>query len=151
VDENLVDLYELEVKRGTLVIDTEEDVRPHKRTKLLLTLTSLSELQIEGAGDIDIDDFDGRALSLVVEGAGDLTVSGEVGDLEVRVDGAGDINARKLEARDVEVLINGAGDISVYASDSADVTINGVGDVDVYGKPEDFAKSINGLGDIDRH
>lgn len=151
VDENLVDLYVLEVDGGTLLIDTEKSTRANKRTKLSLTLTSLTDLRIEGAGDIDIEAFDGRELSLVVEGAGDLDIDGEVGNLDVRVDGAGDINAKNLHARDVEVEINGAGDIKVYATDSADVTINGVGDVDVYGKPDDFTKSIHGIGDIDRH
>lgn len=150
VDDNLVELYEIDVSGGRLVIDADDNPRPHKKTRLEITINSLEQLKISGAGDIDIVDFDGDELELIVDGAGDIDVDGRVDDLDVTVNGAGDIDARKLEARNAVVAVNGAGDVSVYASDSADVSINGVGDIDVYGKPEHFAKSVHGIGDIDR-
>ena len=150
VDENLVELYDIEAHRGTLEIDADKSPRPHKKARLELTLKNLEHLKIDGAGDIEISDYDGDALEFVLTGAGDLEVDGKVRRLEITINGAGDIDARRLEAREADVTVNGAGDVTIFASESADVTINGVGDVDVYGKPEHFAKAIHGIGDIDR-
>ena len=150
VDENLVELYEIESRNGRLVIDADKNPRPHKKTRLEVTLKQLDQLKISGAGDIEIIDYDGADLELIIDGAGDIEVDGRVDNLDITLNGAGDIDARKLTARDVEVTVNGAGDVTVFASGSADLSINGVGDIDIYGKPEHFAKSVSGVGDIDR-
>lgn len=150
VDGNLVRLYDLEVRDGALVIDADGSPRPSRGAGLDLVLTSLDRLEVEGAGDIVIDDYRGDDLELVIDGAGDLDIDGEAGRLNVTVNGAGDIDARRLIAREVVVRVNGAGDVDVYASDTADVTINGVGDIDVYGDPAEFTRSVAGLGSIDR-
>ena len=150
VDENLVELYEIESRNGRLVIDADKNPRPHKKTHLEVTLKQLSHLKISGAGDIEIIDYAGTDLELVIDGAGDLEVDGRVDNLDITLNGAGDIDARKLEAREVAVTVNGAGDVTVFAAESADVAINGVGDIDVYGQPENFVSSVNGIGDIDR-
>ena len=150
VDENLVELYEIESRNGRLVINADKNPRPHKKTRLEVTLKQLDHLKINGAGDIEIIDYDGANLELVIDGAGDIEVDGRVDNLEVTLNGAGDIEARKLTYRDVVVTVYGAGDVAVFASDSSELSINGVGDIDVYGKPEQFARSVNGIGDIDR-
>ena len=150
MDENLVELYDLDVRGGTLVIDADKNPRPNKKARLDLVLTDLTRLKVEGAGDIEVVDYDGETLELIVEGAGDIEIDGRVDSLDIEVDGAGDIDTRHLKAHDAEVTVNGAGDVDVFADRSADVTINGVGDIDVYGQPEQFTKSVNGIGDIDR-
>jgi len=150
MDDNLVDYYEIDERSGTLVVDADDNPRPSRKARLELTLRSLDEVKIEGAGDINIKDFDDDELVIEIEGAGDIEVTGKVKDLEIEVNGAGDIDTRDLKAQDADVVINGAGDVKVYASERCDVTINGVGDVDVYGKPENFHKSVNGIGDVDR-
>jgi len=151
IDENLVEYYQIEARHGTLVIDADESPRPHRSARLDITLTSLDELEVAGAGDIDVRDYRGESLELRIDGAGDLEIDGTVGKLAVAVNGAGDVDARELEAREVEVAINGAGDVDVHATASADIEINGVGDVDVWGEPAQFAKSVHGIGDITRH
>ena len=150
VDDNLVELYEIDVQDGRLIIDADKNPRPHRKTRLEVTLKALDHLKISGAGDIEIIDVAGEDLELVIDGAGDLEVDGTVTNLEITVNGAGDIDAKRLEAEHVVVTVNGAGDVAAHASVSADLTINGVGDIDIYGKPEQFAQSIHGLGDIDR-
>jgi hypothetical protein len=151
VDENLVELYAIEARDGTLVIDAEDDPRPEGDARLEITLTALERFKLTGAGDIEIDGFDGDDLELVIEGAGDLEIDGRADRLAITLNGAGDVDARRLEAREAEVTVNGAGDVEVHASESADVTINGVGDIDVYGEPEHFARAVHGIGDIERH
>ncbi len=150
MDENLLKYYELDERDGTLVVDADKNPRPSRGARLELTLRSLDQLEIDGAGDIEVTDFDGEELRIEIQGAGDVRPAAEVVNLYVEIDGAGDIDARDLKADNAEVTVNGAGDVSVYASVSCDVTINGVGDVDVYGKPEKFHKDVNGIGDVDR-
>jgi len=150
MDDNLVEYYDIDERSGTLVVDADDNPRPSRKARLELTLRSLDEVKIEGAGDINIEDFDDDELVIEIEGAGDIEATGKVERLEIEVNGAGDIDTRGLKAQDANVVINGAGDVKVYASKSCDVVINGVGDVDVYGKPENFHKNVNGIGDVDR-
>lgn len=150
MDENLVKFYDIDERSGTLVVDADDNPRPSRKARLELTLRKLESVEIEGAGDIVIEDFDGDELEIEIDGAGDIEATGKTEYIRLHVDGAGDIDTRKLEAERADVTINGAGDVKVYASKACDVTINGVGDVDVYGKPADFHKDVNGIGDVDR-
>ena len=150
MDENLVEYFEIEERKGTLKVAADKNPRPSRGARLALTLRKLDSIEIAGAGDITIDGFDGDELIIDINGAGDIEADGKVKRLTVDVSGAGDIDARELEAEHAMVTINGAGDVKVHASKSCDVSINGVGDVDVYGKPDEFTKSVNGIGDVDR-
>jgi hypothetical protein len=150
MDENLFDHFEIEERGGVLVVSADDNPKPSRGARLELVLGKLDHVDIRGAGDIRIDDFDGDDLLIEIAGAGDIEATGKVKDLVLEISGAGDIDARDLEAERAEVTVNGAGDVKVYASKMCDVTINGVGDVDVYGKPAEFEKSVNGIGDVDR-
>jgi hypothetical protein len=151
MDDNLVEFYELTVRNGTLVIDADDDPRPSRDARLELVLRRLESVEIEGAGDITVEDLDGDRLTIDISGAGDIEASGEVERLDLVVNGAGDIDTRDLAAERATVTINGAGDVRVRADKACTVEINGVGDVDVYGDPDDFEKDVNGIGSVKKH
>jgi hypothetical protein len=150
MDDNLVEYYDLQVRDGVLMVSTDKSTRPSRKAHLELTLRELERVEVAGAGDITIDRYDGEALAIIIDGAGDIEATGKVKNLQVEVDGAGDISADGLKAQHATVKINGAGDVEVYASKSCDVTINGVGDVDVHGQPDDYHKRVNGIGQVTR-
>ncbi|MBU8870028.1 MAG: DUF2807 domain-containing protein [Gemmatimonadales bacterium] len=148
IDDNLWDILVVEVHRGTLDLDWDESVRPDSDCLIEIVTPSLEAIDLHGAGDIDISDFRGSSFSFNLSGAGNLTMDGEVDDLDVRLSGAGDVNTRELRAKDVEISISGAGNAKVYASDSINGRVSGVGNLTYYGDPENKKTRVSGLGRI---
>ena len=104
---------------------------------------------IEGAADVDITGIDSDSFLLEIDGAGDVTLEGTCGEVEIEINGAGDIDAEEFECKSVDITINGAGDADVYASESVRAVLNGVGDITVYGNPSRVRPSIHGLGSFE--
>ena len=137
------------VEDGTLLIEMEKGSWRRTGLSVDIAMDRLDGLVISGAADIEATGVDSDELELVVNGAGDVTISGACGTARVTVNGAGDLQARRLECRSATVIVRGAGDAVVYASRSVDVNIAGVGSVDVYGKPDQVERTIAGLGDLE--
>ena len=148
IDDNLFDNLVLEVRGSTLVVDWDEQCKTHRKSRIDLVLPRLEEIELSGAGNVDIEDFRGDRFEFTLNGAGDLDMSGEVDELEISISGAGDVDTRELDARSAKVRISGAGDADVRASERFRGSISGVGDITYYGDPEDVDKSVSGIGRI---
>ena len=123
------------VGRRRLLIETDH-YRSRVDIEIEITVPELERLAVFGSGDVEIYNLDGEYFDLLVEGSGDVTLEGEVEELEITVDGSGDVDASELIAEDVYVEINGSGDVDVYAEETVYYSVNGSGDVKVYGDPE---------------
>jgi len=139
-----------EVREGRLVIDEERGWNwfNHGKLEIRLTTPSLDGLILNGAGDATVSGVKGEMLVLEINGAGDLTASGETARLDAHIKGAGDMDLSQLAARDAKVSINGAGDLSVRASGALEATINGAGNISYAGNPQPVKTRINGAGSI---
>jgi Putative auto-transporter adhesin, head GIN domain len=150
IDDNLWKAFEAEVNGDWLSLDWSESVRCDGDCRVEITVKSLEEISINGAGDVDISDFEGREFTYRLSGAGNLEMDGEVDSLEIRISGAGKADTTDLIAKDVKVQISGAGNASVYAAESIHGRISGVGNLTYYGDPEDENTKVSGLGKIRR-
>ncbi len=150
LDDNLFDNLEIEVEGGTLVVEWDESCDPHRKAVVEITMPKLESLELNGAGDLDVDRFRGDELDILLRGAGDLEVEGEVDRLDVTVMGVGDVKCRGLEARHVKAVLTGVGDVEVTAKDSFEGTVSGVGDIEYWGNPEKEKVRVSGIGDIER-
>ena len=148
IDDNLWDNLEAEVKGGRLTLDWEENCRPDVDCRAEITLARLTQIDVHGAGDVNIEDFSGDRFVFEVHGAGDLEMNGEVDELEIQITGAGDVDTRDLRAKDVEIRISGAGSADVYASERLDARVSGAGDLTYYGDPEHKVTKVSGVGSI---
>jgi len=173
-EDNIITELSSEVRAGTLTLGYidkfwQKSVFPTEEIVYTLTVTDLSEITINGAGNLNMDDLDTNSLELVVNGAGkieidDLTsdelivnisgaatieVGGEVIEQRVEINGTGNYQADDLQSNSTEVKIQGLGNAKVWAVDSLKITINGGGEVSYYGSPE-LTQEINGFGDINR-
>lgn len=151
LDDNLFENLEIAVKGGELRIGWDEDCDPSRKCLGTIRVPDLRKLQINGAGDVDLDGLDGGDFTFVLRGAGDLEARGKVHSLEIDLHGAGDVDAKDVEAKHVDVTVAGAGDVKVTATESIEAAVHGVGDIDYWGNPEKERTSVNGIGDIDRH
>lgn len=110
-DANLHEHLETEVADGTLTIGTRDgaDLDPTEGITYRLTATGLAGVELQGAGTINVDRWQGQRISVVLAGAG-----------EVRVD--------RLAADHVHVVHRGAGTVTVAGTaDSQRAVLTGAG------------------------
>lgn len=105
------------------------------------------KLEIEGSGDIFLDNIMATKIDLQIQGQGDVKLQGTTIKSKIDIEGTGDVLCRALIAEDVEVDIDGQGDVEVFASKTLDVDINGSGDVCFLGNPT-IKTDIDGTGDV---
>lgn len=168
-DENLQELVEVEVKEGTLFINTTRDVmlRPTKM-ELFITYPELKRFTIGGACKLSSEeaitsqalvfDLSGAAeidLSIMAEvlrtnlaGAGSIRFEGQALQHYIELSGASNLQAEKLITEVTEIELSGAGSANVYASDLLKASLSGVGSIRYYGNPAQTQINKSGLGSI---
>ncbi|MBL7719195.1 MAG: DUF2807 domain-containing protein [Flavipsychrobacter sp.] len=139
------------------------------KPRIEITVSSLSGLELSGAGDVringiiqsarfnldlsgigevKIDELNADELSVSASGGGDVEIKkGIVRRAEYELSGAADVKTYGLQCRDVSVSVSGAGDVKLSVSDNLDVQISGAGDVKYKGNPV-VTKNVSGAGDI---
>ncbi len=167
-DDNIVPIIETDVSGERLDIGFKRGYTftPSTTIKFYLTVVSLDEISLSGAGNIDCEGFETEVLQfdvsgagdvdfdleaerveVVVSGAGNIVLSGKVDSQEIEINGAGKYNGEDLESRECVISVSGAGSATVDVSELLDVEINGVGNVYYTGSPS-VKQDISGLGKI---
>ncbi len=170
-DDNLLPQIETVVDNGRLELRSASRRATLKATRLkfIVTVRSLSSLEvsgsgdmratalktaklkvsIHGSGDIRIGALEADALELSIAGSGDFEAAGRATRVHASIAGSGDIMMGKLEAKEVKVSIAGSGDASVWATETLAVSVAGSGDLLYYGDPK-LKRSIVGAGSVTR-
>jgi hypothetical protein len=171
-EDNLIPRITTEVRGSVLHIGFKRNaflgtIFPSKPIKFYITVKDLTNLEINGAGRVNMPGLQTDSLQLTVNGAaqidfatlnanslkiniaggGDCAISGEAASVDVRVDGAGSVNLQDLQSKQAAVTINGAAGVKVWATDVLKAEINGAGTVSYYGSPQ-VTQSIDGIGNI---
>lgn len=171
-DDNVLPELTSDVVGNTLVLGIEEDwwrrsVLPTQGIKYTLTVVDLSDITINGAADLSLDDFQTDTLTIEINGAGDIDISnleaddfevvingtanallsGEVENLFLSVNGMGNVSAGALFTQSADVEINGLGNGTVWAVDSLSISISGGGSLSYYGYPT-LSQDVSGAGNI---
>jgi hypothetical protein len=170
--ENLHEFLDINVRGGTLVIDTRRRVDLHTTRPLRfhLTVRSLEEIALDGSGDIEVAGLDVRELELDLRGSGDVTLTGlAAGTLDVtisgsgnieadgrvdaqriRISGSGNYDAARLRSDDASAAIGGSGNIVIWVRETLEAGISGSGDIRYRGDPRLRRHRVTGSGDIER-
>jgi carbon monoxide dehydrogenase subunit G len=148
-DDNLLKLIRTDVSRGVLTISSTESYQTKSPLTVSLTGPHLSSIAMHGAGDIKLADLKENDLSLQLNGSGDVSATGSVGQLNVLLNGSSDVEAEELLSENANIQILGSGDIAVNAKQSLDVSIIGSGNVKYYGHPEKINRQIIGSGEVE--
>lgn len=166
--QNIIDNLKLDVDNDVWIIDGKKCMNYKKDLVIDITLPTLKEVKISGAGDVrstnhfpeqgdltlgisgagDLDlSIDALALTSKISGAGDIVLEGTATSADHKVSGSGDVAAFEFPTADVDVKISGAGNMKVNATETLDVVISGSGDVYYKGNPT-MNVDISGAGDI---
>jgi hypothetical protein len=166
--QELIDVLNKEVKGDKWEIKyTKRRVDTKKSLQINITVTQLTELDVNGSGDVRGDNaFHGdkmelsingsgtiklelyvEELELDINGSGDMKLSGSAEELEVNINGSGNIKSPELTAENAEFEINGSGDTEIHVTKKLSASINGSGDIHYSGNPSMKVRK-NGSGSL---
>jgi len=171
-EDNIIDELTSEVEDNTLVLGYQDkfwstSVIPTNGITYTLTVTDLTDITFNGAGDLELDSLEtssldvkingvgqinidaltAESLSVHIAGTGTISIGGKVSSQDITIDGAGNYQAGDLETDTTSIEINGIGNATVWAMDTLEINIDGGGTLNYYGTPS-VTQDINGLGDI---
>ena len=141
------DLYadSLTIDRRGIRIHSNAD-----QTRIVVTAPSVSSFKLDGSGDLEIQAYDQPALTLALNGSGDVNAVGKTTGLVVATAGSGDAELDDLRALNAEVAISGSGNADISASNVVKIAISGSGDVNMNTQPTSESSTISGSGSV-RH
>lgn len=172
-DANLVSYFETDAFGGTLTISQDYAVDPVVEPHITLVVPDLASLVHNGMGVVEIPEDDVfPALSLTLNGGGEIRFSGTAGTLKAVnngygriyaegyagflhavMRGNGEISAEYLRAADADVDLSGSGDVYLnldYGSE-LNVSLSGSGKVEWWGAPARLKYDLTGSGEILEH
>lgn len=171
-EENLLQYIITEVKKGTLIIKTDNTVHlntsRNKSIKITVPFESLTEVSLAGSGNlrneniISAKDFKVSAagsgevnldLSVItidasVAGSGEVALKGKTNRLKVTVAGSGEFKGFELDATDADVSVAGSGTAEMVCNGHLKARITGSGDIKYKGVPGTKDTKVVGSGSI---
>jgi hypothetical protein len=148
-DSNLLGLILTEVSSRRLRIGVSRSIQSEGSLRVEVQSPSLSELEVEGSGNVELIGVDTPSLRIAVGGSGNVRGEGRTGALEAYADGSGNLDLARLHAEEASIRISGAADAKVYAARRLKVDISGAGNVVYYGRPAQVLTDISGAGDVE--
>jgi hypothetical protein len=134
--------------KSATAVPSPVDPRDDQTPVVLIGLPQAPNVQVNGSGDIYMQEVSQNSLSLTISGSGDIVASGKVDALFAQVNGSGNIDVSLLEAKAARLSVSGSGDIDAYVFDDLDARVNGSGDIQVSGCPATRKMQIRGSGNI---
>ena len=165
--QNIIDLVQLEVRKGEWDIRTRGCIRQHERMVYYITVPDIRSLSVEGSGDIIgqsifispqmafevtgsgsiTADIETAAVDAEVTGSGRLILNGKSKAVDIEITGSGECDTYAVQGSEIEVGIEGSGKAYVTALNLLKVDIKGSGEVYYRGSPV-VHSSITGSGKL---
>src|SRR5512139_1683147 len=148
-DDNLLQYITTEIRDGKLVIEFKRGVLFDKVKDLTFKVgaKNLNSLQVDGAANVQGKNIATENLSVMLNGAGAITLSGKATEQNVVLDGVGAYNGAELISQRAQVTDNGAGAAVVRVSDQLEAIVNGLGSIEYIGNPQ-VTQKVSGIGTV---
>ncbi|MBK7979712.1 MAG: DUF2807 domain-containing protein [Ignavibacteriae bacterium] len=147
---NLIDHIKTVVKKNTLFIYSQENLRPTKEMLISIKLPKLVGINCSGANNVTAKDIQSKDFNIDLSGAGSVKIDGKSINTFIDLSGAADLIAKDFISENVNVDISGAANAQVYAVNSIKADISGAGNVELYGEPSNVSTDISGVGSLER-
>jgi len=155
--DNIIDLYNIRVENGTLLISRENNVSifglgNRGTVKIFVSSPRLKDVSLMGSGDVFLKTaIKADRFNANIMGSGDIKGSGIFSkELSARVQGSGDLKLDNIKSETVEASILGSGDVTLSGeSNSAQLETTGSGDLNASNlKSLDVIAETKGSGDV---
>jgi len=173
-DEDLVKKLEVRQRGDFLELSMKEEkvnIFNKKGLQVFLTIADLSELEFEGAGNIqsrgqlEVGDFqvigkgvgnieldlDADEVEADLNFVGNMTIKGSADYFKLFNEGVGNIDASQFWVQKAEVNSSGIGRVSVHCEGELSLEVSGIGTVSYTGNPTIVYENISGIGKVNRN
>lgn len=169
IQENLAEYLSVAVRNGRLIVgsDTYLQTDPDDMPRITIAAPVLREIRSGGsltirqADTVTADSFtldssgacdvtltlEVGAVNMAISGAGLANLSGRSESADISVSGAGSVEALGLETREARIELNGSGSAGISCAESLEVEISGAGSVRYKGSPR-IRQDISGAGAV---
>lgn len=149
-DENILPLIATTTSGNKLLIHTTKSICSEMGITLDISVGNLNALVSSGSDTVKVHQLYTDKFSLVLEGAGDIELTGYAKTFDAVISGSGDLESRGLKTHTTRLNISGAGSANVHAADTLDVEIVGAADVYYSGDPKNVIENILGVGSLNK-
>jgi hypothetical protein len=132
-EDNLIDMFQAEVRDGELRITTRPDMQPRPTVPVhfYLTAKNLHRISISSSGDIHAPELSSDRFAIMLSSSGDLQLDGlESEAVTVTLSSSGNAVLHKLNASSLQVYLSSAGDLTIGDGqvDQQEITLSSSGD-----------------------
>jgi hypothetical protein len=130
-DDNIAPLIETRVDGDKLFVETRKNASFRTHTKLLVIVEfkQLDAIQLQGSGDVQVDDIKAGIFQGTIQGSGNLKIARiEAETVALSIAGSGNFDARGRAGK-LGVVIEGSGDVRYRGSPQVEKLIAGSGEV----------------------
>ena len=180
----IFEVSEFKVENGILMINVErkpettnksiwskiDDIKVNPAMKVYISMKSVTELQVNGAGKINSDnsisadqislsvagsgsmdvDLKGNNVNVEISGGGNLTLRGYATALTAVVSGSGSLKGFDCPLESVKIKVSGTGNADLNVSTTAEAFVYGTGNIKLKGNTKNLTKKVYGSGSIER-
>lgn len=150
-DDNIIDKIFTYRQNGNLVVGLDDGSYSNIKLNIYVSLKAIKNLIINGAGKIISDNsLNCDNLTCLINGAGNIEITGSGNYLDCSVTGAGNIDSKNYITSKCKAAVYGTGNCTIYVNDELDAYVSGVGSIIYYGNPPIVQASVSGIGQIVR-
>lgn len=156
--DNVVDLMDIRVENGTLIISKKDQVMifgSKSEVKVMVSAPTLNKITVQGSGDVVLKkSLRTDKLEITIEGSGDIKADSiYCNELSSTIQGSGDIELKGIKGETVEAMIQGSGDILLTGeAKTVSLETQGSGEINAGGlKGENVKAATLGAGNISCH
>lgn len=172
IDDNLLDRVMVEVRNRVLIIDFDADqATPTVPVSVEVSFAEIQAVELSGTGELHVRRWAAEEASVVLSGAGDVTVEVTATNLDVLYPGAGSMtivgeaitqtivkaglgpyHAGQLRSSVVDITSTGIGEVELWVTDQLTYNVTGQGALRFWGSPTADGRissqgGLVGLGD----
>ena len=151
-EDNLLEYIIVEVRRGELLLDIEDDVdiETDEKFRVQIGMPALVEIDGNGVYDLTATGLDNEMTQIYTEGVGSIRLEGRTRKLRVECEGVGNADLRDLVAQEADVRVEGVGDVHVFVEQDLRARVSGLGEITYSGNPDSVDDHVDGFGSIER-
>jgi len=147
-DDNLIKYIITKVEGETLIIDSEKNLSPKGKIKVIISVSELYSISSSGANNIDVKGINSNQFDVDISGACNVELEGKTEDLTIDMSGATKLYSEQLLAQNVKLDLSGATKAVVFASSSLEADVSGVGNVEYLGDPPNVKSDVSGVASV---
>ena len=118
------------------------------RLRITMTAPNVTAFEIGGDSRLDIRSFRQDRLDLEASGSSEVSVEGQVRNLELELSGSSEADLSRLAVENADVDLSGAAEASIAPTEAANLEVSGSASVRLATRPKRLATDVGGAGSV---